>query len=339
VIDGSAPVIIGDGYAPRFRWAIFKEICLSRLAKYAWMVLAVNILVILWGVYVRASGSGAGCGSHWPLCNGEVIPLSPQIETTIEFVHRLTSGVALILVLGLFVYTRRSLISGHPARVGATWAVIFIVIESLIGAGLVLFKLVADNDSIGRVVFISVHLVNTFLLLASITLTAWWASGGKPIQIGKNWLLNYALGIGFAGIILLGLTGAITALGDTLFPAESLIQGIQQDFSPTAHFLVRLRVWHPVLAIITGLYLGFTVVLTASFLSDRVVWIFTWIFLGLFGTQLVAGLVNLLLLAPIPMQIIHLLLADLVWLTLVLFTASVYKRDLASEVVITGDAQ
>ncbi|MFN8454080.1 MAG: COX15/CtaA family protein [Anaerolineae bacterium] len=76
---------------------------LDRFAKYVWTVLAYNLAVILWGAFVRASGSGAGCGSHWPLCNGEVIPRTPQMETLVEFTHRLTSGLALLLVIGLTI--------------------------------------------------------------------------------------------------------------------------------------------------------------------------------------------------------------------------------------------
>ena len=75
----------------------------SGFAAYAWAVLGFNLLVILWGAFVRATGSGAGCGSHWPLCNGEVLPRAPALATLIEFSHRLTSGVALLLVIGLVV--------------------------------------------------------------------------------------------------------------------------------------------------------------------------------------------------------------------------------------------
>ena len=298
---------------------------MSRFAKFAWSVLALNILVILWGAYVRASGSGAGCGSHWPLCNGEVIPLSPQAETIVEFVHRITSGLALLLVLGSFVLSRRNFNPSHPARRAATWAVFFIILESLVGAGLVLLQLVGDNESLNRVIFISVHLVNTFLLLASLTLTAWWANEREPIRLRGKTMLNIALLVGFLGVILLGISGAITALGDTLFPAETLQAGIQQDFSSTAHFLIRLRVWHPVIAITIGFYIGFTSILIASFSSDRAVRTSAWILGGLFVGQLIMGIINLLLLAPIPIQIVHLLLADLVWVVLVIFAASALR--------------
>ena len=156
---------------------------LNRFAKYAWGVLAFNMFVILWGAFVRASGSGAGCGSHWPLCNGVVIPPLPQLETIIEFTHRITSGVSLLLVVGLLVWAFRAYPRGHSVRLGAVLSMIFIVTEALIGAVLVLFSWVAKNESTGRVISVALHQTNTFLLLALLTLTAWWASGGTPMRL------------------------------------------------------------------------------------------------------------------------------------------------------------
>ena len=158
---------------------------LKRFAKYAWFVLIFNLGVILWGAYVRATGSGAGCGSHWPLCNGEVIPRSDQIETLVEFTHRLSSGVAFLLVAGMLVWAWRIYPKGHRVRRGAIFSMFFMITEALVGAGLVLFELVAEDTSTARALSISVHLVNTFVLLACITLTAWWATGGNAVKI--NW--------------------------------------------------------------------------------------------------------------------------------------------------------
>lgn len=153
------------------------------LSRYAWGVLAFNLAVVLWGAYVRATGSGAGCGSHWPLCNGEVIPRALEVETQIEFAHRLSSGLALLLVIGLFVGAMRLYPRGHVVRSGAGLSLLFIITEALVGAALVLFSWVAQDASLGRVISVAFHLINTFLLLATITLTAWWSSGGKPISL------------------------------------------------------------------------------------------------------------------------------------------------------------
>ncbi len=196
------------------------------LRAYSWAVIAVNLLVILWGAYVRATRSGAGCGSHWPLCDGAVIPQSPGVETMIEFTHRLSSGLTFLMVLGLLVWVFRILPSGHPARITASLSMVFMIIEALIGAGLVLFELVADNTSMARGISISLHHINTFLLLASLTLTALHHEGLPHITLRKRRLILFALIIGMVGVMILGVSGAVAALGDTLFPARTLAQSI-----------------------------------------------------------------------------------------------------------------
>lgn len=296
-------------------------------AIYAWFVLGFAILVILWGAIVRATGSGAGCGSHWPLCNGVAVPLKPAIETIIEFFHRITSALSGVLVLGLLAWAFYLYPKGHPVRIGAVLSTVFIITEGLVGAGLVLFELVAHNQSTARVYWMAAHLINTFLLLSVLTLTAWWAGGGRPIRLrgqGKSgWLL---LG-GLLLLITLGVSGAITALGDTLFPAGSLAEGIAQDFEATAHFLVRLRVWHPIIAIGTGVYLVVASSIIYGAKPDRQTYLFSRALRVLFLIQLAAGIINILLLAPVWMQIIHLLLADLVWVSAILFGAAALSVD------------
>lgn len=294
-----------------------------RFTKYAWGVLAYNVLVVLWGALVRATGSGAGCGNHWPTCNGQVLPEIKQIETAVEFTHRIMSGFALIFIAVLLIWAFRSYSKGSTVRLGAVLSMVFIFTEALVGAGLVLFRWVGMDQSLGRTISIAIHLVNTFLLLGSISLTAWWASGGAPLRLHGQGISLLRLVIGLLGVIILGVTGAITALGDTLFPASSLAQGISQDFSPNVSFLIHLRVWHPVIAITVGFYLVFLSSLLALQSRDRRMKRYAWIMGGLFVLQLIAGLVNVLLLAPVWMQIVHLLLADLVWISLVLLSASV----------------
>lgn len=304
----------------------------ARFSVYAWVVLGFNLLVILWGAYVRASGSGAGCGSHWPLCNGEVVPRTRGIETLIELTHRTTSGVALLLVLGLLVWALRAFPRKHPARLGAFFSVFFIITEALIGAGLVLFGFVAKDDSIGRAAYLSIHLVNTFLLLAALALTAWWASGGGPLRLRARGALSLILCAGLLGTLVLGVSGAVTALGDTLFPGGTLVGGLREDFSPTAHILIRLRVLHPTIAVVVSALLIFAARIIVSTRPERTTKRLAWALAILVLTELSAGLVNLILLAPIPMQIVHLLLADLVWTCLVLLTAAALSEDAALSV-------
>ena len=299
---------------------------LPRFALYAWGVLAYNLGVILWGAFVRATGSGAGCGSHWPLCNGEVVPRSPQVETVIEFFHRVTSGVALLLVVGLLVWAFRAYPKRHRVRWAAGFAMLFMVTEALVGAGLVLFELVADNASMARALSMAVHLLNTFLLLACLTLTAWWSSGGEAIQLKERAALGSLLGLGLAGVLVLGVSGAVTALGDTLFTAGSLAEGLRQDFSPTAHLLVRLRLLHPVIAVSVASYLILVAIWLNS--SHRVPNIKTLaqVLTLLLAVQLVVGALNVALLAPVWIQLAHLLTSDLIWIVLVLLTVSALAR-------------
>ncbi len=295
----------------------------SLLTKYVWAVLIYNVAVILWGAYVRATGSGAGCGGHWPLCNGEVLPASPGTAMIIEFSHRLTSGLALPLVIVLAVWAFRAYPSGNPVRLGASLAVLFTITEALVGAGLVLFGLTADNDSMARAGGIAIHLTNTFLLLASLTLTAFWVSGGRALQVRGQGQLIWFLLLGLAGVLLLGISGAVTALGDTLFPATSVMQGLQQDLNPTTQLLVRLRVLHPLIAISVGIYIGLLARVMSALRASREVRFWSGSLIGLIVTQWIAGFVNIYLLAPVWLQLVHLLLADLLWIALILLTASI----------------
>lgn len=293
----------------------------NRFSKFAWGVLIYTIGVIVWGAYVRATGSGAGCGRHWPLCNGVVVPREPAVETMIEFSHRLTSGLAFLLVLGLLIWARRAYPQGHHVRLAAIWAMVFMVSESLVGASLVLFGWVAGDVSTARVVVMGVHLLNTFVLVAFITLAAWWAAGGRRFSMrGQGWV-GWGLLVGLAGVMVMSMAGSVTALGDTLFPSASLAEGLQQDFDPSSHFLIRLRVWHPFVAVAVGVYLLFLVQQLNEARPGLYVNRASWVLRILYVVQLGAGLLNLILLVPVWMQLIHLFLAVLVWITLILLTA------------------
>lgn len=298
----------------------------SRLPRYAWSVLAYNILVILWGAYVRATGSGAGCGAHWPLCDGQVIPRTPSAEMLIEFSHRASSGLALVAVVILFIWVFRAFAKGHPARLGAALSLIFILLEAALGAGLVLFRLVADNESLARAMVMPLHLANTFVLLACLTLTAHWASGGAAVSLrgrgrGRAAVIVIAALVALVGV---GKTGAIAALGDTLYPAASLVEGLKQDFSPTASLLVRLRILHPTLAVAVGVFLVFGMLALVRIpAGDHRGQQAKRALVALTIVQVLFGFANLLMLAPVWMQIVHLLLADLMWIALVLTSASV----------------
>jgi cytochrome c oxidase assembly protein subunit 15 len=201
---------------------------------------------------------------------------------------------------------------GHRVRRTAVLSVAFVIVEALLGAGLVLLGYVENNSSPGRVVYLCLHLVNTQLLLAVLALTAWFSrSTAGPFRLRRS-IVSATLPVA----ILVSVTGVIAALGDTLFPAA----GMQQDFSTAAHFLLRLRILHPALAILGAAYFVFAsiVVLRSNPrpLAARIASIAMFLALA----QLAAGAINIVLSAPIGMQIAHLFLADLVWLSLVLLT-------------------
>jgi heme A synthase len=291
---------------------------LDRFAKYAWLTLAFNLLVIVWGGYVRASGSGAGCGSHWPLCNGEVIPGSPTVKTIVEFSHRLSSGLALLLVVGALVWAFLASSQKRPPIRYAASAMFFMLMEAAIGAGLVLFEMVAENKSIARALWMSAHLVNTFLLVGTLTLMAWAATTGGRLNVRGQGSINWVFAAAIVATLILGVSGAVSALGATLFPVTSLAEGLKQDLSPTAHVLIRLRFFHPLIAVgVSGLLIS-----TAYFARSRRpgndVKKWATALIALVFVQLGAGAVNLLLHAPIWLQLVHLLLSDLVWIALVL---------------------
>jgi heme A synthase len=288
-------------------------------ATYAWGVLAFNVGVILWGAIVRATGSGAGCGSHWPLCNGEIVPRSPAVATLIEFGHRVSSGLALLLIGGLVIGAWRSYPRGHRVRRGAALSAAFIVSEALIGAGLVLLEHVAGDASAARGYWVGGHLINTFLLVGVLTLTAWWASGGPPLHLRRHAPAGAALAVALLAVLVLGVSGAVTALGDTLFRTATLAEGKALTFSERAPLFVRLRVWHPTLAIAVGAVLAVAAALAAR--ARPSVRPLALILMGLYATQLTLGLVNVELMAPIGVQIAHLLLSDLIWIALVLLAA------------------
>lgn len=305
-----------------------------RLQRFAWVVLSYNVAVIAWGAYVRATGSGAGCGSHWPLCNGEMIPRAASLATLIEYSHRVTSGVALVSVVALLIWTWQKCAPGHPARRGAVLSLVFMLTEAAVGAGLVLFQLVADNASMARALFMAVHLLNTFVLLACLALTAWWLSGGQRLAFRGNGRALAAVLAGCGALLVVGTSGSVAALGDTLFPSLTLEDALRADLSATSHLLIRLRVLHPVLAVGTALLLLAIAPRLArgpGGRADRAARMVVW----LTGGQLALGFLNVVLLAPVWLQIVHLLAADAIWIGFVLLGAEALAREVRS---VPGEA-
>jgi heme A synthase len=284
--------------------------------RFSYGLLAYTLLVILWGAFVRATGSGAGCGSHWPDCNGEVIPRTPSQETLIEFTHRVTSGLFGLLVLAGVVWAFRAFPKGHQARKASVLVLVLGIVEGLIGALLVKFGWVADDDSMHRAIAMSAHLANTFLLLGAMTWMILAAKGLPRVRPFHQGAIGAGIWVCLLATMVLGISGAVTALGGTLFPETSVVEALRRDLSPTAHFLVRLRVFHPLIAVSVGLLLVLITGLAAHVRQDvRIKRAAQWV-VGIFVAEMAIGLVNLLLHAPVAMQLIHLLVADFLWIAI-----------------------
>jgi heme A synthase len=287
----------------------------------AWATLVFNVLVILWGTVVRATGSGDGCGASWPKCGQQFIPPNPTMETFIEFSHRASSflaglGVAAVFVLALWAWPKR-----HLVRKAATVSGIFLVVEALLGASLVLFGWVDDDVSAARMIVVPLHLTNTFVLLGSLAATAWWGSGfAEPTTEGKDRSIRW-LWIGAIALLVIGATGALNALADTIFPSDSLAEGIAAEFGPTAPFLLRLRIIHPAIAIAAGLLVGWIAADTArrgSHTTKRLASAVSIVVL----LQFFVGIANIFFLTPLAIQVTHLMIADILWLSFVFFSVS-----------------
>ncbi|MEE8330417.1 MAG: COX15/CtaA family protein [Acidimicrobiia bacterium] len=285
-----------------------------RLVTYAWIATGLSVAVIAGGAIVRATGSGAGCGSHWPQCNGSVVP-EGTTESIIEFTHRLTSGLAFLAAIWLFMLARR--VDVVRVRRAAGAALLFMVGEVAIGAALVLGEWVGDDASVARAVIDGFHLVNTLFLLAALALTAWWAGGGPPIRLRRQSSEGRLLVWGLGALLVVAAAGALTALGDTLFPDAS----ITDDLSSGSHFLVRLRVLHPILAVATAVYL---VVVTRRLAANRRGFQGSLALLvgSIVGFQVIVGIVNLALGAPVWMQVVHVVVTDALWISAVVLTAA-----------------
>ena len=289
--------------------------------RFGWTVVGYNVLVIVWGAMVRATGSGAGCGNHWPLCNGQVIPVSPGVHTVIEFTHRAMTGGSTVAMLALLVWTFRATPKRHAARIAAVVSTLLLLNEAFLGALLVKLGYVTGNQSTGRVVLLAIHLSNTLLLLGALTVTAVLLGTElrrvdllrgvrEPPRRGSLLLSGLAL----LSTLLVGVSGSLAALGDTLFPSISLRAAITADLSSSAPALIRVRWVHPASAVVAALCV--VVLLRLGWSGRETARPARWI-TGLLVAQFVLGLADVLLLAPVWLQLLHLLGADLFWAALV----------------------
>ena len=275
------------------------------------------LFVIVFGAFVRATGSGAGCGSHWPLCNGEVVPPSLHVKTVIEYTHRLTSTFLLFFSIALVRFGFRLYSNGHVLRKLLVTYLVVLFLEILFGAALVLLGHVAENQSIYRGFSISMHLLNTMILSGVAFLICCSSLFEKSYILRSGMFSNIAFVLGLILILITSLSGTITALGDTLFPVTSIQEAITKSLSASEHLFVKLRIYHPFIAVMSSFYL----LLSTWFLcfsQEKLKYFYMWLALIVAG-QLFFGFVNVHLLAPTWLQIIHLLIAHCVWVCYILF--------------------
>jgi cytochrome c oxidase assembly protein subunit 15 len=285
----------------------------TALSRYAAVALGFMVVVILEGAVVRATGSGAGCGNHWPLCNGQVIPVHPRVATIIEFVHRQLTTVCTLLVVGLIVFTFRAKPAGHRARRAVVWSGVLLLSEAALGAILVKGGYVEANASNMRVLVQCIHFTNTMLLMAALTLAWWWSRERSPVPAVRR--AHPVAWIALAATLLVGATGSVAALADTLFSSPTLLAALQQDFAANAPLLIRMRWLHPAAAIVG---LGAAIALSLLVRAASARWLLT-----LIAAQFILGTADVLLLAPTWLQVLHLLGADLYWIALVAIGASI----------------
>lgn len=272
-----------------------------------------TIAVIMFGAWVRVTGSGAGCGRSWPTCHGSAIPRPEAIETVIEFTHRITSGLSLILVMVMVWLAVRWFPKGHLAIKWAKLSLLFMILEALLGAGLVLFELVVDNDSVFRAFSMTAHLVNTSILMACMVCAAYWGGLHNPQPGPITRALRTGMILGMFALLITSMTGAITALGDTLYPAESSRHAISSGLQATSHFLVRLRLLHPVIALGAGSLVAIVssgAGIRAELQSTRH-WAYSVTALVL--AQVLFGFANIAMSAPAWAQLVHLGMATTLW--------------------------
>lgn len=290
---------------------------MNKFRAFGWFTLFYCVGVILWGAYVRATGSGAGCGRHWPLCNGEVVPRAERIQTLIEYSHRLSSGLSLIFVIALVVFAFKKFPANSFQRKAAMYSFVAILLEAAVGALLVMLRLVEHDQSIDRVISISLHLVNTLFLLASISTLVWSTYEEKPRWSFKTGALGTYSKFLFFTFGILGALGAMTALGDTLFPVAT--SGPEK-----IHFLQKIRIVHPIFALFwfgALTYWTFLVSEKMPALAGRAKFFLLFALGNLF-----LGLLNVILKAPVSVQILHLLYAESLWILFVILLFSLSSR-------------
>ena len=290
-----------------------------KLNSYAKSGLFLSIVSILAGAFVRATGSGDGCGATWPTCKGRIIPALTDTSELIEFSHRSVSGLLLIVTLIIFSKTRKFQ-KGSLVKSVTNYLTFFVIFEAVIGAVIVLFEWVGLNSSLPRIVAVPIHLVNTFGLLGCFAiLNKILQDDLKEIKLifNRNFILISSL------FLLSGATGSITALADVLFPSASFIEGFLEDFDKTSEVLTRLRILHPIIssALSVVLYVYSTRINKKYGVNVKLLKTFVII-------AVLLGVFNVISNIVLPLSILHLAIADFLWISYIYVSIDLSKNKL-----------
>jgi cytochrome c oxidase assembly protein subunit 15 len=294
----------------------------GRIRLLSWSVLALTVAVVVGGALVRATDSGAGCGETWPICGGQIIPDIGSYHTLIEISHRLMTGLLGFGVISLFILVRRNYESTHRLRRAVLVAGILLVVESLLGASLVLFGWVEFDASIARLIVVPLHLTNTFMLVGAFAMVAYFASGGRGFRIDLSRTDDKLAVTGLGILLVIGATGALNALADTLIQSNALHHAEPGEFLITEPILRQIRSIHPFVAIVGGL----VIYMLARYLAPGAGTVARWLAFtiqGIVWVQFILGLVNIALEVPLETQLLHLVVADVMWVTMILLCATV----------------
>lgn len=299
----------------------------QNFATAVWTVLAYSCVVILFGAFVRASLSGDGCGTSWPLCGDAILPSTSDLKRLIEFTHRATSGLTLLFVAGLYVMARKRFEVGDIVRKSAGWALVFTLVSAGIGALLVIFSWVTHDRSLGRAITMPLHLINTFLLLGSLTICAYTATHREKVSLKNQGPVGTALKASLIGMFVLGASGAISAMGKTAFSTEleatqSLADRLNLHLGENAHVLLRGGISHPLLATSIAVMILMVCNFVTSRRDSREVHQWAKVTAGFILVELAFGVLNLVMSAPVWMQLVHLALALGAWISIVMLAVT-----------------
>jgi protoheme IX farnesyltransferase len=296
---------------------------LPAFAKYAWMLLAYTLLAIGWGVFVRASFSGDGCGDIWLGCDTSHTPVQGQFGRFVELTHRLSTSILGPMVLVLVLWAFRSFPKGDLVRKAAIWTFVFTALEGLVGAGLVKFQLVTTDDRPIRAVVMAFHVVSTYSLLSALVVAAIAASSETRPTTKDQGTVGWMLGMGYFGTVLLGFSGAISALAHQLHRTEDVIAAAKD---PASHWMVQLQPVHPLVAASVGLYLFLLAGLIVHLRPDPKVKAAAHLLAGTYIFQCAIGALAIWFKAPIAMQVFHLVMADVLVVVLTMTTYYAFQE-------------